>query len=126
MVKLAHLLLVSTAVLAGCAGAPIEHREPYKTVVVEKPAREVYESLKAFPYCDSGWEADGVYDAYDNSFKVEYSFGGFFGPSYPSDSIVGRSAGETSTELRLTSMEKWRTPISEKFLNRLQTGKCDG
>lgn len=126
MIKLTHLLLVSTAVLAGCAVTPVEHREPYKTVVIEKSAREVYENLKAFPYCGYGWHADGVYDAYDNSFKIGYSFPGFFGSTYPADSIVGRSVGERSTELKLSTIEKWQTPISQKFLNRLQTGKCDG
>lgn len=126
MIKLTHLLLVSTAVLAGCAGTPVEHREPYKTVVIEKPAREVYENLKAFPYCGYGWKAEGIYDAYDNSFKISYTFLSFYTPPYPADSIVGRPVGENSTELKLSTIDKWQTPISQKFLNRLQTGKCDG
>lgn len=121
--RLMNLLLVSAVVLQGCA-VPAEHREPYKTIVVDKPAREIYEGLKAHPFCEKGWMADAQYDAYDNSFKIAYRFAGFMGPTEPSDVVIGRAAGEASTELKMMSAEKWRTPISDQVLTRVLTGSC--
>uniref|UniRef100_UPI0028A8D042 hypothetical protein n=1 Tax=Ectopseudomonas guguanensis TaxID=1198456 RepID=UPI0028A8D042 len=62
---------------------------------------------------------------YDDSFVVKYSFPGFFGASLPSDIVLGTKAEDGATELRLVSQEKWQTPISKKFLNRLQSGACE-
>ncbi|MFB4391718.1 MULTISPECIES: hypothetical protein [unclassified Pseudomonas] len=124
-VRLLLLGSIGGIALAGCAGQPMEHREPYQVIVVDMPVRQAYEGMKAHPYCGTGWLVDGQYDAYDDSFVVRYSFPGFFGASLPSDIVLGTKTEDGATELRLVSQEKWKTPISKKFLNRLQSGACE-
>jgi hypothetical protein len=115
------------AVLAGCAGAPLEHREPYKVVTVDMPAQQVYDNLNAYPYCGFNWRLDSRFDGYSQSFEIRFiansplSAGG-----QATDLIRGRAEGDGGTKLTLSSFESFATPISQKFLNRLQTGKCDG
>lgn len=111
------------AVLGGCASAPLEHREPYKVVTVDKPLREVYESLNAYPYCGVNWILDSGYDTYAKTFVIKIRQNWINPPD--ADLISGRAVDDSKTELRLTTLEKWQTPISQKFLNRLQTGKCE-
>lgn len=116
-------IAVVGAVLGGCAVPPLEQMPPYKVVTVDMPVREAYENLNKFPYCGFNWELVSDYDAYTKTFAVKIRQN-WLNPPF-ADLISGRALGDSRTELRLTSIEKWETPISQKFLNRLQTGKCE-
>lgn len=116
-------LVIASMVLVGCSQVPLEHREPYAVVEVNKPAKEVYESLTAYPYCGVGWNVHGSFNDFDGSFAIRYAFSGFLSEDGAADLITGKTVG-ANTRLTLRSIEKWQTPISEKFLNRLQTGNC--
>lgn len=124
LVRLLGVAVVGT-VLGGCAGAPLEHREPYKVLTVDVPAKQVFTNLNAYPYCGIGWRLDSDFDSYDRSFSIyiittsPLSAGG-----QPTDLIRGTSTEDGKTRLSLSSYETVITPISQRFLSRLQTGKC--
>lgn len=111
------------SVLGGCAVPPLEQVPPYKVVTVDMPVREAYDNLNKFPYCGVNWELVSDYDTYTKTFAVKIKQNWINTPY--ADLISGKAVGDSRTELRLASIEKWETPISQQFLNRLQTGKCE-
>lgn len=94
---------------------------PYTVVTVDMPLREIYDN--PYPYCGFNWGLVSDYDAYTKTFAVKIRQN-WLNPPF-ADLISGRALDDSKTELRLTSIEKWETPISQRFLNRLQTGKCE-
>lgn len=117
-------LAVVGSVLTGCVQVPVEHREPYKTVTVDMPSKAAYKNLTAYPYCGFAWNVKGDFDSYDRTFQIRFTFNGLFGAESLADVIDGESVGE-KTVLTLRTMDRWQEPISQKFLTRLQTGKCE-
>lgn len=116
-------LVISAMILSGCAQAPLEHRAPFKVVDVNMPAKQAYEKLIAHPYCGSLFVVRGQYTKSDNSFIVRFNSSGFF--EYPADIVEGEAVGANKTRLVMRSVSKWQTPISQKTLTRLQTGRCE-
>lgn len=125
LVRLFGVVMVG-AVLGGCAGAPLEHREPYKVVTVDMPAQQVYENLNAYPYCGFNWRLDSRFDAYGKSFEIRFIANSPFSVGgQATDLIRGSAEDDGGTKLYLSSYETMLTPVSQEFLNRLQTGKCE-
>ena len=46
-------LVIASMVLVSCSQVPLEHREPYAVVEVNKPAKEVYERAVAGAECNT-------------------------------------------------------------------------
>lgn len=118
--------VLAGVVLSGCGLVPLEHKEPYQTITVDRSARDTFDNLTAYPYCGFFWRLDSDFDTAAGSFKIAFHYTGP-GPTggRPTDLIQGRSTADGKTALKLTSFETWITPISKEHLTRLQTGKCD-
>ena len=114
-------LVIAPMVLVSCSQVPLEHREPYAVVEVNKPAKEVYESLTAYPYCSRFYTVRGDFDKFDHSFVVRYNTQSF--QEHPADYVLGEPTA-AGTKLTIRSVATVQTPISMEFLNRLQTGNC--
>lgn len=128
MKGLAFLFSLFAFATTGCALAPLESRQPYKEVTVDQPLRQVYKNLKAYPYCGkTSWRQTASIDPEEGTFEIYFvnnsplNQGGA-----PTDLIIGQTIEGGKTRLKMISWETWITPISQEFVNRLQTGRCDG
>lgn len=117
-------LAALTLAIVGCAPIPIEQTEPYRSLEVDMPAREVYDNLLRYPYCGAFTHTEGTWDGTGyGSFVVRSVINTTIAVN---GGITGKGIGPNKTVLNVHRAGKIRKPLSdiEVYINRLLTGSC--